>query len=166
MIIFKIIVCYYFLIIIIISIFIILIILIIFIPVKWLACYVDFPVQIVYSAPLLFLPFQTASSNSVATLQALSKMCHALPSAWPKLRRTSWRWCFLFVSISLAWFHMGQLFQRIFPRTSKLYMWRLDEPKLHATWQHLCSDLPFLSYLIVLDFSFADWSNSLYSAHW
>jgi hypothetical protein len=73
---------------------------------------------------------------------------------------------FLFVSISLAWFHMGQLFQRIFPRTSKLYMWRLDEPKLHATWQHLCYDLPFLSCLIVLDFSFADWSNSLYSAHW
>lgn len=30
-------------------------------------------------------------------------MCHALPSAWPKLRRTS-----------------------------KLYMWRLDDPKLHA----------------------------------
>lgn len=44
--------------------------------------------------------------------EALSKMCHALPSAWPKLRRTS-----------------------------KLYMWRLDEPKLHALQTTLIEDL-------------------------
>ena len=43
---------------------------------------------------------------------ALADVCRALPSAWPKLRKTS-----------------------------KLYMWRLDELKLHTLQQMLIEDL-------------------------
>ena len=54
----------------------------------------------------------TKLSLALKQENALGCVCRALPSAWPKLRKTS-----------------------------KLYMWRLDELKLHALQQALIEEL-------------------------